>query len=663
MTEMNKDLERELFEVKRNFDIMAMMLRSGRVDRTAYRVPPMGMTFRDGMEMRWWYQSEAYTARTKLTGRDWHANLQLKYNLHKAVTKCMALARPADWQQLLLEWPHVSDTDPSRLAYTRDERAGEADRKVITTIGKYITRHFPTLASHHVRDITALFASDQCKQVHTIAEMLYHLHRGPKSCMVWGDDIDIASHPYACYDPRLGWSMAVREEGGDTVARALVYKPAEGDAYFVRSYTKNDNFSHSDTILEAWLNSQGIKKHSDWVGAKLARVVVGSFDRVVFPYIDGEIKTVDECDDYLLITPHGEYQCDNTDGTADDTCNRTCDDCGDRENEDDGYWVGINDDSWVCEHCRDNEYTYVYGRRGRQSYVHNDNTVEVGCQYYDQEYVGDNNIVQTADGEYMDLDDAVYIESTGDWYDSDDSDVCCDYNGEWQLRDNCVELHNGELCLTTDAWECSHSGDWYVCGDDESELTADGEVIHPDYADECVMPDDYEAPVVAAPVAPVAEVAVEPVPFPPSSMSASPSAPSLRDEVIYDVDGLRVTKCAYMYIDLIRYQASKRVYERELCVAHNALRCDFAHEDGVEARIVANLCEQIANMEAELRREAMQRFNEHISAHMNSQRYQTFFQQSMTDMVLRGHSITHIVHDEIGVQLTNVAHQTTLIGE
>jgi hypothetical protein len=525
--------------------------------------------------------------------------------------------------------------------------------------------------------------------VHTTAEMIYHLGRGPQSCMKWSD-MDLDSHPYACYAPKFGWSMAIREEGGDTVARALVYTPAEGNAYFVRSYTKNDSFSHSDTILEAWLNSQGIRKRSDWDGAKLARVVVGSFDRVVFPYIDGEVKDVDDCGDYLLITENGEFRCDNTDGTADDTEMRTCDDCGSRESEDDGYWVGINDDSWVCESCRDNEYTYVAGRRGRHYYLHYDNIIEVNDNYYDPEYVSDNNIVQLHDGGYADLDDAVYIESEGEYYDSDDCDICCDHNGEYQLTDNCVELHNGEWCLTVDAWQCTHSDEWYVSGDDDYVTTADGDIIHPDYADECEMPEGYEVQPKTAHMTVTKEVAVEPVPFLPVSMSASPSAPSLRDEVIYDVDGLRVTKNYYMNIDLIRYQASKRVYERELCVAHNALRCDFAHEDGVEARIVANLCEQIANMEDELHRQFFQteisrRYTAHLQAAM--QQAAPAVEQAMTEAVMygssmvsmsntgssmrfsnipsrfqywgpsvceqiRGHEMTHIVHDEIAVTPT-----------
>ena len=652
MTEMNKDLERELREVRTNFNAMAVMLRNGRIDRTAYVVPPMGMTFRSLVDMRYWYQFKSYTARTRLTGRSWHSLLQSKYRLHKAVEKCMDLARPVDWHQLLLEWPHVSDTDPSRLAYTRDERAGEADRQVVTTIGKYITRHFPTLAAHQVRDITALFAADQCKEVHTTAEMIYHLHRGPKSCMQWGEANadELEKHPYNCYSPRLGWSMAIRQEGGDTVARALVYRDSVR-AYFVRSYTKNDSFSHSDTILEAWLISQGIKKRSSAEGAKLAKVSRGTDawgnHRYVFPYIDGEVKTVDLADDHMLVTENGEYLCNNTDGTADDNGRSLCGDCGSREDTDDGYWVGMHEDSWVCDSCHD-DYYYAYGRNGRQYYLHQDNVVLVHYTAYDPDYLSDNSIVELHDGDYADLGDAVYIESKDAYYLCDDEEVCHDRDGVYQMRDDCVELENGEWCLEDEAWQCEHSHEWYANDDVDSVVTVCGLTIHPDYAHAYKMPEGYEATEVVAEPAPeivdepVKEVAAEPAPFPLSGGQSSTSAsPLLRDEVIYDVDGLRVTKNYYINIDLIRYQATKRVYERELCVAHNALRCDFINTDGVEARIVAHLCEQIANMEAELHR---QFFTTHI---LNT--HPRYYWGPQTASLIRGHEVTHIVHDEVGV--------------
>ena len=116
--------------------------------------------------------------------RPWHAALQHRYSVHPAVYDAMKHVRPYDWHQLLLEYPHRSQTDPYRIAYTRDERAGEADRQTITTIGKYLTRHFPTLSDHHIRDIVALYTSPSSfKILDAVADFVHAVNNGPNSCM------------------------------------------------------------------------------------------------------------------------------------------------------------------------------------------------------------------------------------------------------------------------------------------------------------------------------------------------------------------------------------------------------------------------------------------------------------------------------------------------
>jgi hypothetical protein len=118
--------------------------------------------------------------------RDWHGREQRKYPMHPAVIKALESDhRPYDWHLLTLEWPHVSESDSTRLAYTRDDRAGEADRQTVTTVGKYLTRHFPDMPDHEVRNLVALYAAgESCKWVYTMAEMLHHIMRGPHRAWV-----------------------------------------------------------------------------------------------------------------------------------------------------------------------------------------------------------------------------------------------------------------------------------------------------------------------------------------------------------------------------------------------------------------------------------------------------------------------------------------------
>ena len=104
------------------------------------------------------YRDENNLVQFKEPTRPWHRDLQERFSLHPAVVKALNSGLvPDDWKLLTLEWPHVSETDESRLAYTRDERGGLENRQVITAVGKYLRRHFPSASDHAIRDLVALY--------------------------------------------------------------------------------------------------------------------------------------------------------------------------------------------------------------------------------------------------------------------------------------------------------------------------------------------------------------------------------------------------------------------------------------------------------------------------------------------------------------------------
>ena len=433
-----------------------------------------------------WYTEDKW-GKTNYIRRNWHAREQGKYPLHPVVKKAMRMSRPDDWQQLLLQWPHQSMTDQSRIAYTRDEKAGEIDRQTLTTLGKYIRAHFSKLPDHAIRDLVATNTTADFKFVHTTAEMLYHLHRGPKSCMVWDSDNHLDEHPYNTYDPALGWHMAIRIVDGNTVGRALCNTDGEGNNYFVRSYKKDpDNphgYSHADEQLNAWLRELGYLKYDGYPnGTKLKLIPTRRNDAgFIAPYIDGCIQHVDVRGDHLRISEDGEWECDNTDGNPSNAGGDECADCGSRISEGDGYWVGRYDDRHVCQSCCDDSYRYAYGRNGNQYYAHEDDCSwsEEQEEYYVDSYLGDNNMVRLDNGEVVHHDNAVDVE--GNWYHCDDERVCYDsYNEQYAMRDDCVELANGDMCHEADAWKCAESGNWYTNGEDYELI--DGKKVHPDYA-------------------------------------------------------------------------------------------------------------------------------------------------------------------------------------
>jgi len=407
--------------------------------------------------------------------RMWHRREQERYSMHSAVTKAIKLARPDDWQRLLLEWPHVpTEIDPAnkaRVAYTQTEAKGERDLQTVTSLGKYLRSHFTLLPDHAIRDLVASASTSGMKFVHTIAEMIYHLHRGPGSCMVWGGS-DVDDHPYRTYDPKFGWHMCVHTDGDDTIGRALCYQSGD-EKFYVRTYRKTSGSSSRDENMEAWLHEQGYRRRDGWDGCYLARLPGVTGCDFLAPYLDGDAQHVDTThlngDRCLVITDGGEYECSNTDGTYDDANTHTCESCSDRVREGDGYWVGRGEDTLVCEYCRDEYYRYAYGRRGNQYYVHQDDVVYVESQdeHYHDSYLDDNGIITLENGEYEHEDNAVEIDN--EWYHLEDE----------RIR----TLENGDIVLEDDAYECAEDGKWYS-RDDEPPVEVDGETYHPDNAPE-----------------------------------------------------------------------------------------------------------------------------------------------------------------------------------
>ncbi len=444
--------------------------------------------------------------------RLWLVREMDKYPLHPVIEAAIKLSRPHNWHLMFFEWPHVSEGDRARIAYTQSIDKGRRDLQTVTSVGKYLRRHFPAISDHDIRDLVSRYGSaDTYKFVSTTAEMIYHLHRGPGSCMVWGENRAVRCHdgvdrhPYEAYNPKYGWHMAVRICGDDTVGRALCMTKPDGHKYFVRTYARPANgtngYSQADNGMENWLSDQGYSKHSSWDdGEKLA--YHGAGDHFLAPYLDGGDKCVsvhsDEEEHWVMVDTDGDYICDQTGGvpTYEDEDCFDCEDCGDSTSDDDGYWVGYNDDTHVCESCYENEYVYGYGRNGRQYSFSSGDAVYVDSQqeYYHTSWLDANNIVELANGEYEHTDDAV--EVGGEWYHIDDENIC-------RTTDTDEFLLKDDGC-----WQCAESGDWYTDSVDYVEI--DNTIYHPDHApatddddDEAVSEGDTAvavAPVVTAPV-------------------------------------------------------------------------------------------------------------------------------------------------------------------
>jgi hypothetical protein len=427
--------------------------------------------------------------------RAWHRREQSNHKMHPAIRTALDSYRPDRLHLLVLEWGHRSHSDPSRIAYTQSDEKGIKDIQTVTSVGKYLKRHFTHMPDHVIRDIAALYAGHSYEIVRTMPEILDVLREAPTSCMNncnW-DDRDWARHPYNVYDPAFGWGLAYSKMGNKVTGRCLVN---DNDKIFVRSYNDGESFSHSNEGIEMWLRENGYSKASDWVGCRIARIEhKGQF---IAPYLDGDNKYVTDCGDYFDVCEEEDatYQCESQGGYAQPYNQCTCDSCGTGMGDEDGTHVGYHGDVYVCESCLE-DYIYAIGRGGNEYYVHQNDTVyvETHDQHYDDGYLDQNGIVYSdTDMEHYHRDDCVYLDNRSDWVHQDsDEYVYCESSGNHEHRDDCVRLHDDDFCLKDDATQCASSLKWYADADDiEWAYDANGDTIHPDEVIQMIIEEEGE---------------------------------------------------------------------------------------------------------------------------------------------------------------------------
>ena len=487
--------------------------------------------------------------------RTWHhvhRNPELSYlgreghtPIHRGVLKALSLdtVTSIGLDALVAEWPHLSD-DGERLAYTRDAKAGRADRQTVTSVGKYLTRVFPTLRSDEIRDIVALVTNNNfiCRFVDDdVAAFVDVAQHGPNSCMKWSNyNPAYRTHPYECYAPKYGWRMAVRIREADKdngigntpyYGRALVYVGDANDAehskgIFVRSFgvaggqdPDGSSYSQADQALEAWLKEQGYAHLCEYPdGAKLDRLVNRDGD-IVAPYIDGSSRRVSLHTRYLEIDRDGSVECDNTDGTlGQDEDMYECDRCGDNVDEDDTYYIE-SENQRVCQCCLDNYYVYARVSGNHHEYVNEHDAVCVDGEYYTPDAMLENDIIEVTmgwdSGEFKHVDDAI-CDVDCEWWSTtsytkgevvqlhDDSG----HSGEYMDADYALKDINGNYWHTDDedirvtrVEAGTHAGEFAICED--TVTCINGVVWHTDSIGEFILEDDmgdyYEAPLSQAP--------------------------------------------------------------------------------------------------------------------------------------------------------------------
>jgi hypothetical protein len=248
-------------------------------------------------------------------------------------------------------------------------------------------------------------------------------------------------HPaeaYAAGDLAIAYITSL-DDSAKVLARAVIWPEKMS---FVRVYGVDETIRVS---LAQMLEDRGYSRADDWRGARIRAI---EFDgRVVVPYIDGEITSLeyDDDDDVMTVSRHGNVDGSSTRGWAHSNSGRhTCNACDERCNEDDMRHVG--NEMW-CDDCVSNGAVF--------------------CEY-NEEYFSDDEqfiTVETTSGSQTWHNSAsrhaFYCDKQGAWY----------ANGDF--NDIEVNTRNGvqtwcEQDNSDDYFICEKTGEAYACNAFES---------------------------------------------------------------------------------------------------------------------------------------------------------------------------------------------------
>ncbi len=184
--------------------------------------------------------------------------------------------------------------------------------------------------------------------------------------------------------------------------------------------------------------------------------LVEAEDGYLCPYLDGDYPYVRVRSSHLLVGDDGicahetsGYVCED-----EDEARHYCEYCDTSYCEDDGSFIeSVNE--WVCDDCQNKHFVDASGRCGISEVHRNESEYIVFCDYnrtyYVTEYLDDNGMGMTEDGEVYPADQLVETED-GTYNMRDAVVLTYEFNGyDWAQRDSAYYLPNGETCHVDDA--------------------------------------------------------------------------------------------------------------------------------------------------------------------------------------------------------------------
>jgi hypothetical protein len=251
---------------------------------------------------------------------------------------------PDEVSPILEHYAHISEDDPSKIAYTPDDRFGREDRQLKTRPGRYLNKYYKDrLSPVDIQRLAGRWASENETHVLKIARTPDEIERvyveGPGACMSYSlDRYHSTERPVRVYgDADLGVAY-VNSRDGTPAARVVCWPDR-------KVYTAHGSspYGDRDRLLPA-LEKAGYEPGS-FDGARLR--LVEERGTYVCPWIDGPYS----------VTPEGDYLVINSSGIGYGTQTQTgfvgpppdpCGNCSDPIDAEESYTVGNY--LW-CERC------------------------------------------------------------------------------------------------------------------------------------------------------------------------------------------------------------------------------------------------------------------------------------------------------------------------
>jgi hypothetical protein len=316
---------------------------------------------------------------------------------------------------------HVSEEDPSQVAFAETLDKLVADRFTRCKPGRYLTRFFgDVLTEDQIRAYTQRFAARLLEGELRFIENddpdgWVRVYRdGPSSCMQGEDCVKVYARE------GNGLRLAYMQREGEIVARSIV---RDDEKHYIRIYPGMDDDHRIHTMMKAALEKEGYTRNRDLHGIELRAIRSGRDDTYLMPYIDGDTQTVSFEGDRFVIGG-GDICATNTCGTITLEPEERCYECNDGVHEEDAYFIE-GEDIVVCEYCLERHFTNAIGRRGHRIWTRDENTVhcESDGEQYVEDHASDNGVGQ--------------CDVSGNWYSEDD--LCQTADGMVHV-DRCTPL-------------------------------------------------------------------------------------------------------------------------------------------------------------------------------------------------------------------------------